>query len=457
MDTAAQDIKVSTQAAQTSNAVTPDSTGNPQNLPQRRLFTIFRTFVRWLFISLFIGLLVGGLGIAFHFSIKLVTNLRSNLPWLLYLLPVAGVAVIGLYRFFGLRHDKGTNLCLLAVRENEPISLRQAICIFLGTVLTHLCGGSAGREGAALQIGGSVSDFIGRKLKLDEEDRRIILMCGMSACFSALFGTPVGATILALEIVNVGVLHYSALLPCIIASVSARMLAATVGVHPLTAVVALPSVTVSSVARIGLLAVVCAGLSYLFCIAIKSSGKAYRKLLPNAYLRAAVGGVLVVLVTLALRTRIYNGGGIDIIQNAFTAHAGWQEFILKLVLTALTLGAGFKGGEIIPGLFVGATFGSAAAELLALSPSVGAAVGMLAVLCGITNCPIASLFIGVELFGGGGLVFYAISVAVAYLLSGYTGLYSEQRILYSKIKPRYIDRRIGDTRSRKPKAEAAKG
>ncbi len=413
---------------------------------QRRKFTIFRTFLRWSVLGIAMGLFAGAAGSGFHYALKLADSLRENLPWLLYFLPVAGILIVAIYRFFGRKHDRGTNLCILAVRDGTPIPLGQAVCIIFGTILTHLCGGSSGREGAALQIGGSVASFVGNKLKLDEEERRLMVLCGMSACFSALFGTPIAAAVFALEMISVGSFFYSALLPCVLSSLTAQLLSGALGNEATTITAALPALSVSKLALTVVLAVAAAGLSHAFCMITLYTGKLYKKAFRNSYLRVLVGGLLVVGITLLIGDQRFSGAGMELIERAFTIHSDWWIFILKLLLTALTLGAGFKGGEIIPALCVGATFGSAAAQLLTLSPALGAAVGMLAVFCGVTNCPIAAMLIGIEMFGADGLPFFGTAVAVSYLISGYTGLYSEQKILYSKVRPHYIDRRIGDRR-----------
>lgn len=419
----------------------------PQSGPyQRRKFTIFRTFLRWSVLGIAMGLFAGAVGSGFHYALKTATNLRENLPWLLYFLPVAGVLIVAIYRFFGRKHDRGTNLCFPAVRDGAPIPLGQAVCIIFGTILTHLCGGSSGREGAALQVGGSVASFVGNKLKLDDEERRLMVLCGMSACFSALFGTPIAAAVFALEMISVGTFFYSALLPCMLSSLTAQLLAGALGNEATTITAVMPVPSASTLALTVVLAIAAAGLSHAFCMIMLYTGKLYKKVFRNSYLRIFIGGLLVVGITLLIGDQRYSGAGMELIERAFTIHSDWWIFILKLLLTAITLGAGFKGGEIIPALCVGATFGSAAAQLLALSPALGAAVGMLAVFCGVTNCPITSMLIGIELFGADGLSFFGIAVAVSYLISGYTGLYSEQRILYSKVRPHYIDRRIGDRR-----------
>ena len=316
--------------------------------------------------------------------------------------------------------------------------------IFAGTVLTHLCGGSAGREGAALQLGGSIAGAIGQKLRLDDKDIRVFTMCGMSAAFSALFGTPLAAAVFSLEVVNVGRMYYAALVPCVLSALVGSWLAGALGLAPtafaLTQTVEVSPLTLLQVLALGALFAL---FSAVFCVVLRQAGRLYAKYIPNPYLRAAAGGALVIVLTLVFQTRDYNGAGEGILRAAIEGRAVPWAFALKLLFTAATLGAGFKGGEIVPVFFTGATFGCVAAPLLGLPAPFGAALGMVSVFCGVTNCPIASILLAVELFGGQGVALFALSCAVSYMLSGYFGLYSEQKILYSKFRAELIDRKAG--------------
>ncbi|NCB62409.1 MAG: chloride channel protein [Clostridia bacterium] len=395
-------------------------------------------FFKWVLGACGIGLLLGAVGAAFYYGINLVTDLRAEYPWLLYLLPAAGVVIVLLYRWSGMQ-DKGTNFVLIAVKENEPMRLRTAPLIFLSTILTHLGGGSSGREGAALQIGASISSRIGYALKLEESDTKILVVCGMAAAFSALFGTPITAAVFAMEVVHVGVMHYSAIVPCVLSSLVASGLAGRLGVVPesfrLGVTPPLAAMSPLVLAQVAVLAIACAFLAILFCKLMHAAPGVYQRLLPNPILRVIAGGALVILLTLLVGSRDYNGAGSHLIHAAINGEARPEAFLLKMLFTTVTLGAGFKGGEIVPVFFTGATFGCVAAPLLGLDPSLGAAVGMVAVFCGVTNCPLSSILLSVELFGGQGLPLFALACAVSYMLSGYIGLYTEQEIVYSKLKP----------------------
>lgn len=398
------------------------------------------TLLKWVLFSVAVGVTVGAVGAVFHMAIDRGTALREAHGWLLYLLPLAGLVIVWSYHVTGMSDDKGTEYIIGAVREGRILRIRTAPLIFLGTVLTHLTGGSAGREGAALQLGGSMSNFIGRLIHLDEKDDRIITMCGMAAGFSALFGTPLAAAIMAMEVVSVGVMYYAAIVPCVLSALIAQQVALALGVEPTAfSVASVPSMGPVTLLQLVALGAMAALVAVLFCAVMHLAPKFYGKLTKNPYIRAALGGVLVVLLSLLLG-RDYNGAGVGVIQSALNGQARPEAFFLKMLFTALTLAAGFKGGEIVPAFFCGATFGCFYGALLGLPASFAAAAGMVSVFCGVTNCPLTSILLSYELFGGEGLPLYALCCAVSYMLSGYSGLYHAQKIVYSKLRPEYINR-----------------
>ena len=399
------------------------------------------SFVKWLLYSCGIGVGVGLVAVAFHRGIHWASLLREDNPWIIYLLPLGGVAIILLYQVCGMEKDRGTNLVLVAVRDAERLKLRTAPLIFLSTILTHLVGGSAGREGAALQLGGSLSAYIGRKLRLDEKDERIVVMCGMAAAFSALFGTPLTAAVFAMEVVTVGRMYYAAIVPCTAASLTAVLTAQRFGLHmqdgyPVSDALEPALLPILQAAVLGAL---CAALSILFCEAMHLSHRLYAKYFPNPLVRAAAGGVLVLALTLLVGDQTYSGAGDGVIRRMLAGDTIPEAFLLKILFTALTLGAGFRGGEIVPALFTGCAFGTWLGPILGLPHGFSGALGMAAVFCGATNCPMTSILLALELFGRPGLPLYALCCGVSYMLSGYYGLYSEQRIIYSKFKPEWVD------------------
>ena len=267
-------------------------------------------------------------------------------------------------------------------------------------------------------------------------------MCGMSAAFSAIFGTPLAASIFAMEVVSVGVMYYAALVPCVFASLIASKVAIDMGINPeLFAISHIPEFHLLPSVKVILLALCCAALSVIFCMALHSLGDLYRAKLKNSYIRIIVSSGIIVLLTIILHTSDYMGAGVPVIENAIRGEVRPEAFVLKIIFTALTIEAGFKGGEIVPSFYVGATFGCLFGQLLGISPSLCAAVGMVSVFCGVTNCPVSSLLIAFELFGYEAVPYFMIAVSVSYLMSGYYGLYHDQTIVYSKYKAEYINRK----------------
>ena len=401
-------------------------------------------FVKWLLFACLIGGIMGVVGSGFHYAIDWGTGLRQAHRWLVCLLPVAGLVIVASYHVTRMEDDRGTEFVLASVREGKPLRFRTAPLIFLGTVLTHLTGGSAGREGAALQLGGCISGSLGRIMKLDAKDERVITMCGMAAGFSALFGTPLSAAVFAMEVESIGVMYYAALVPCVLSALIANLISSLLGVastaYTLETVPGFSPVVFLQVIGLGVL---CGALASLFCRAMRLGGRLYGKL-SNPYLRIALGGVLVAGLSLLEGSGDYNGAGMQVIAAALAGTAVPWAFVLKIFFTVLTLGAGFKGGEIVPCFFVGATFGCVVAPLMGMDAGFGAALGLVAVFCGVTNSPMTSILLGYELFGGQGVALMALGAAVSYLLSGYSGLYKEQKIMYSKTSTTFIDRKSGD-------------
>lgn len=403
----------------------------------------FGGFFKWVILSLITGGLVGIVSSAFNLCLKESEKLRTEYPFIILLLPFSGILIVGIYRLLKLKHDKGTNMVIMAVRDGENMTWRNTLSIFTGSVLTHIAGGSAGREGAALQIGGSMGSQIGLWLRLEEQDHRLITMCGMSAGFSALFGTPAAAAFFSMEVISVGIMHYSAIVPCVIAALTGFKISSHFGVAPMAVAVRDCNIDVMLFIKAAVLAILCGLLSIVFCFVLKNTGVLYKKFIKNSYLRIFTGGILVASLTFICGTYDYNGAGGAVIIRSFGESAPFYEFILKLLFTALTLGAGFKGGEILPAFFVGSTFGSFLAPVMGMDCSLGAAIGLSCLFCGVTNCPVTAVLLCMELFGAKYLPVYILTCAIAYMLSGYAGLYSEQKILYSKLEPKFIDKKVG--------------
>lgn len=396
--------------------------------------------IRWMVLSVITGLAVGAFSSAFAWCLQIVTRTRGTYPWLLYLLPAGGLVIVGLYHLCGAVNDKGTNILMHAVQDtyyNVPVLM--APLIFAATLITHLFGGSAGREGAALQMGGSLGNTIGRIFRQKKYNRKILVMSGMSAAFSAVFGTPLAAAVFPMEMVNVGIMQYSALVPCVFAAIVANQFATNMGINPEAFVVRnIPPVSPVTLLKVLLLGLFCAWVSILFCRFLRTAGSLYSLFIKNPYIKVVTGGILVALLTLAVGNRYYNGAGTGLIAMAIEGKAPSFAFLLKMLFTALTLGAGYKGGEIVPAFCTGATFGCVFGHIMGISPSLCAAAGMIAVFCGVTNCPVTSMLIGFEMFGFAGVKYLLLAISISYLFSGYKGLYKDQVIMHSKYHVKYI-------------------
>lgn len=395
------------------------------------------TLLKWMVLGGVIGLVGGIIGSLFHIGVDTATQARLAHPWVLYLMPVGGLAIVGLYKLCHLE-GKGTNAIIESVHFGESVPILLVPVIFVSTVITHLCGGSAGREGAALQIGGGLGYEAGKLLHLGEKDLPLATLCGMSGVFSALFGTPLTATVFALEVISVGVLYYAGLVPCITAAMAAFGVSTLMGVEPTRFAVAMPPVTLETMVPVVALAILCAVVSILFCKGLHWTERLLDRGFRSPWVRVLAGSVLLIGMSL-LTNGDYNGAGMDVIARALAGEADGWAWLLKILFTAVTIGCGFKGGEVVPSFFVGAAFGCFMGGLLGLPAGFGGAIGLVAVFCGAVNCPVASVLLSVELFGSAGAPYFAVACALSYLLSGYCGLYSSQTILYSKLRAEFIN------------------
>ena len=395
------------------------------------------TLLKWMVLGGVIGLVGGIIGSLFHIGVDTATQARLAHPWVLYLMPVGGLAIVGLYRLTK-TEGKVTNDIIASVHFGEQVPGLLVPVIFVSTVITHLCGGSAGREGAALQIGGGIGYQAGRLLRLGEKDLPLATLCGMSGVFAALFGTPLTATVFALEVISVGVLYYAGLVPCLTAALTGYLVSVLMGVPPTRFTVTVPGLEVRTMLLVIVLALLCAVVSILFCRGLHGVEHLLKRTMKNPYLRVAVGAAVLIGLTL-LTNGDYNGAGMEVIGRAIAGQADPWAWVWKLLFTAITIGCGFKGGEVVPSFFVGAAFGCVAAGWLGLPAGFGAAMGLVSVFCGAVNCPLASIILSVELFGSGDLLYFAMACSISYLISGYCGLYSSQTILYSKLRAEFIN------------------
>lgn len=392
-----------------------------------------KSFVKWLLLGTLLGLLGGFVGGTFHECVELVAGVREKSPWLVWLLPVGGVVIALLYRTA--RTVLDTNLVIRAIHTSQPVNAVMLPLIYVSAVISHLFGASVGREGAALQIGGTLGYQCGKLLRMDPADRHLMVMAGMSAVFAANFGTPIAAALFSVEVATVGVMHYAGLVPCVVAAVSADFVASAMGVHAMRfAIPVLPALSAANFLRVAGLGIVCALVSIVFCLCLHRGEHFAQKKLPNAFMRVCVGGVVLAVLTWLVGDMRYNGAGGTGIAEAINGQAWWGDFLLKMAFTVISVSVGYKGGEIVPTMFIGATLGCVVGPLLGLDAGFAAAAGLLGLFCGMVNCPLATMVMGVEMFGGEAFPLFAVVCAVSYMLSGKYSLYKEQSLVYSKIK-----------------------
>ena len=387
--------------------------------------------LKWTLICLLIGALTGSASAVFLWSLEWATNYREANVWIIALLPIAGL-VIGLsYHYYGESVVKGNNLLLEEYHSpKKVIPFKMAPLVFLGTILTHLFGGSAGREGTAVQIGGAIADQFTRLFKLSNSDRKILLIAGISAGFSSVFGTPLAGAIFALEVLLIGRIKFDALVPSFLAAIFANYFCDIwqISHHTHYSISTVTALTPATVLWSLLAGIIFGLVSMLFSKSTHFWTTLFKKHIEYAPLRPVIGGIVIAATVYFMGTTKYIGLGVPTIVDAFNIDLNSYDFFLKLVLTSFTLGAGFKGGEVTPLFFIGATLGNVLIWFIPLPMPLLAGMGFVAVFAGATNTPIACTIMGIELFGIESGVFIALACTTSYLFSGHSGIYSAQII-----------------------------
>jgi H+/Cl- antiporter ClcA len=391
-----------------------------------------RVLLRGLLLGGIVGVLAGAAAALFLALLTLATDFRLAHPQIIWLLPLAGVGLAGVYQRWGSTAARGTNLVLERLHTDPGdgrIPLRMAPLILLGTVWTHLFGGSAGREGTAVQMGASLADGVWRALRLPQPDRRLAIMAGISGGFGGVFGTPLAGFVFGMEVQSAGRIRYEGVIPCfvsaVVADLTARWLGTTHAHYPQLPASELDPLLLLKV----LLAGVAFGLTALLFIEVTHTVKRVVGRLTNPLLRPLVGGGLILLLTLLLGTQDYLGLSLPLLNHALDGTGVVASaFLLKLLFTAVTLGSGFVGGEVTPLFVIGGTLGYTLAAPLGLEPTLLAALGMAAVFAGASNTPLACTLMGIELFGGGAALYLALACFISYLASGHRGIYGQQRL-----------------------------
>ena len=404
-------------------------------------------FVRWALLSVLIGLVVGVPGALFRKGIDRATRNWNQHPWMLLLGPVMVILILLWAKLLREEKNGGTNTIIESVTDGSYITLRTAPFIFIATLLSHLAGASVGKEGAALMLGGSLGSHVSRLFRMDDKDQKIAVMCGMSACFAAVFLTPLAATIFPMEMISIGIMYYAALIPCMLAAFVGAGVSSFLGnggeAFP---VQDLPLFDLKQGATVIVFGALAALVAVLFSLVLGNGHRLVNKALPDPFIRAIILSILFIAMSwLNLkyfsRGLDFSGGGFPLVEKAMEGEAPWYAFLFKMLFTAVCIFAGFKGGEIVPTLCIGGCFGALFAGVFGLDLRLYTACGMAALFAGMTNCPISTLLLSFELFGYEGMPWFLMAIAVSFNLSGYYGLYASQRFPYSKTKALYINRK----------------
>lgn len=384
-------------------------------------------------VSLCCAVVMGIISFVFLKMLGLSSVFREFFPYCIWFLPLSGMLTAFVYKRYGGESSKGNNLIIQSANEGVKVPKRLAFLTFIFTLLTHFSGGSAGREGTAVQIGGTLTSNVADKLGFKSEDRKIIILSGLSAAFGSVFGTPLAGTFFGMEVCCIGQLSVSAVIPCFLSSYLANavtlLLGATHEVHKISAI---PSLDIKSVLVFISASILFGLIGKLFALGVKYLKLLYAKIFKNTVLSALIGSVIVVLLIVLLNLNEYEGLSTWQQTTAFEGNANWYDMPVKFILTTLTLGAGFQGGEVTPLFDIGASFGGWYANMFGIEPSFLAAIGLICVFGSAANTPITTIMLGIELFGAEAVPYFVFASLISFIASGKSGIYSAQERKLSK-------------------------
>lgn len=403
---------------------------NKESLLKHKLIATSVYLVKWLSITGVLGLLIGSISAFFLLSLDWVTQQQTTYTWLLYLLPFGGALISFLYQSVGKNAIRGNNLVIEQANGNkENIPLRLVPLTLFGTLTTHLLGGSAGREGTAVQMGGALAECVGKFLHLTKTDRKIIIICGISGGFSSVFGTPIAGTVFGLEVLVLGFIRHEALLPSFFSAYFANLVTKSYGVtHAVYNMEGAPAASAALLIKLIAAGIAFGLMGLIFSRSILLIKNYYAKWMPNPTIRTFLGGCVILVFVWIIHSRAYLGLNLPLLAQAFTGESGPYDFLGKLIFTVFTLGAGYQGGEVTPLFVIGATLGSSLAVLLHLPISFLAGLGFIGVFAGATNTPIACFIMGIELFGSENAVYLFLICVISYFCSGNSSIYASQKV-----------------------------
>lgn len=391
-----------------------------------------RTF-KLLLLTAVSGLVMGVVSKYFLDSLAFVSLFRDKHGYLLYLLPIVGMLTAFVYKNYGNGSHRGNNLIIDSIYKDSHVPLRMSVFTFVFTVLTHLSGGSAGREGTAVQIGGTLTNKLAEWFKLDNSDKKILVMAGISAGFGSVFGTPLAGTFFGLEMCFVGKLSYEALFPCFAASYLANFITESLGVvHSSHAILSIPQITPYTLSIIIFSSGIFGIAGKYFSICIRCLKKLYAKIFKNYMLRALLSSIFILIIMLTFNFTKYEGLSTWMIDAGFEGNVKFYDPFAKFILTCMTLGAGFQGGEVTPLFDIGASLGGLIGQITNVEPSLLAALGLIAVFGCATNTPVTTIMLGIEMFGTSATPYYIAASLLSYYISGHNGIYQSQIIFTPK-------------------------